>query len=1299
KARDLDPVIRGGVVVEADLWGEIWRDLQNTYFEEKGYDIKVDPTGILPQEHLGPVRMRHHLNEALLRAELLQKANEKLAQDPLSVLEELTRNQAVFTQKDVDLFLQKHVPPSEREGLLEAVLEHSQILPLYDKDTKEKTGHFTTQKVRAEEEKLLRFADTIAKKTTVRLSSVSTEKGLEDKNLSDEQKTAYDLCVNSGQNLSIIQGRAGVGKSYLLDAIRVAYETSGFRVLGLAPTNKIAMDLRKNGFQDAKTCHSFLFAFKNNREKLDSKTVVIADEAGMLGTQLSVELLNAIKSKGAKLILVGDDRQLNSVERGGTFRFLADQYGAVELAEVRRQTIGWQKAVSESLSQGNIKSAVHLLEDNKALIWNSTKEESLAILLKSWARDSMINPHETRQIIAQRNVDVDALNQGARDVLRQSGRLGDLEIICSTQRGRMTFSIGDRIQFTKTDKQQGFMNGSFGMIEKIDPQTKNMTIQLDNGEVKDLNPNTYDGLRHGYAATVYKTQGATLSSIYVLHSKGTNQPTNYVSLTRQTKSLSVYLAQDETPSTTHLIRQMERQQERGTSLVFDTLKDIEKLNQEKSFFSPLKETAEVLLTKVKDTFHRNEAFYKFEKQKNKPQEPAVVSVFKEAELKEKALSLVRDKRQNHIPKNVSSFGDVKAVEDALKQNIADFADHIFSSIGEEYNRATSSTTERRYGKKGHISVNLHTGAWIDYKNTELAGGPLHLLTKIKGLSFKEAVEYGASWAGLSPAKSISEKQSPDPSLSSSPSQKREKENLEKEAEENKIKVEKAQALWAKGQPLQGTIAERYLKEHRKIEREYPQDLRYVPNVKLAGEQNAENGLPCLIVAARSKEGDVTAVQLTFLDPTTAQKADIPVQKRSYGLLKGSAVTIQENKASNILFIAEGIETALSLKEAGIKGTIKASLGLSNIKRLAPQDPKTHIVICGDHDAPDSPAVKSLEKSVTVLQEKGFKVTVLKPDHLGEDFNDVLKKHGHEGVRKILIQAIPQGLTQPILVKDSSSSPVKREEQDVFNQITKNCEKYLYTHIAKENISFTSELKERIPLQAERAATFIFHAHTLKKTEPTEKETKLYLLRAKYELDRIPEISKKLNEEWHQKGHFDEKKDSLLIRMIAERQASIEGRLFFEAKQMGLQSSSNISELAESELKEHRSQTKPLAQKLISQHALSERAAIHCAKNILRYQETHGEKLTSGQMTAMAQISHQLEDKYNTPFAKEVGSHNIEYMRRMDGDLMFRERCSQEKASMSFEHKIIQAQTKAFLENTVSQVAKDLEKVNQRELSL
>ncbi|MBA3814896.1 MAG: AAA family ATPase, partial [Alphaproteobacteria bacterium] len=732
---------------------------------EKGYDLRVDPIGIIPQEHLGPVRMRHHMNEAIARSQLLQKSNEKLAQDPECVLEEMTRNRSVFTEKDVAFFLQKHVPSEEMAGLLEKTLAHHDVVPLYDKDSAQKTIYFTTKHVRAEEEKLLRFADTIANKSTFALPVNLAEKGMAGKTLSSEQKEAFDLCVSSEQNLCIIQGRAGVGKSYVLNAIRTAHEASCFRVLGLAPTHKVAMDLRQDGFAHAKTCHSFLFAYKNGREKLDSNTLVVVDEAGMLGTTLSVELFNVIKNSGAKLVLVGDDRQLSSVERGGTFKFLSERYGAAELRDVRRQSVDWQKAVSEALAEGKVKDAVYLLEENKAISWTPTAEESLTELLKDWSKDNLLKPHETRQIITQKNVDVDALNQGVRDILRSRGKLGDTEIVCTTQRGRVAFAEGDRIQFTKTDKAQGLMNASFGIIERIDLKTKRMTIRLDNKEIKVVSPDAYDGLRHGYASTVYKAQGSTLDHVYVLHSRVTNQSTNYVALTRQAKSLELYVSHDETPSEAALIHQMSRQDGNGTSLVFDTLNDIEKRQEETPFTTQLKHGAEALLTKIKDAFHRHEKFYQFEKPKNLAIEKAEVVAPDVQANQDPTLSSDGEKAQGlqgtqkqQVPQPVPSLKDIKSlstvidskvVEEALKQNMTSFADDIFSSIGEPYNPASSSSQERRYGKNGHIAVNLKTGAWIDHKNSEMAGGPLHMLTKLKGLEFKEALEYGASWAGLS----------------------------------------------------------------------------------------------------------------------------------------------------------------------------------------------------------------------------------------------------------------------------------------------------------------------------------------------------------------------------------------------------------------------------------------------------------------------------------------------------------------------------------------------------------------------
>ncbi|MCI5059204.1 MAG: hypothetical protein MRY83_24035 [Flavobacteriales bacterium] len=97
-------------------------------------------------------------------------------------------------------------------------------------------------------------------------------------------------------------------------------------------------------------------------------------------------------------------------------------------------------------------------------------------------------------------------------------------------------------------------------------------------------------------------------------------------------------------------------------------------------------------------------------------------------------------------------------------------------------------------------------------------------------------------------------------------------------------------------------------------------------------------------------------------------------------------------------------------------------------------------------------------------------------------------------------------------------------------------------------------------------------------------------------------------------------------MIAERQASIEGRLYFEAKQAGKEPSSRFSELTKKELIQHQAQTKKLAEKLSQEYSLSKTIAIYCANNILRYKETHGENSSEDQVSKIIRIENVLEKR-------------------------------------------------------------------------
>ncbi|MGN6670400.1 MAG: AAA family ATPase [Candidatus Nucleicultricaceae bacterium] len=610
KARDLDPEVRGGLVVEADLWGEIWKDLQNAYFREKGLDLRVDAIGLVPQEHLGPVRMRNHMNDALQRAELIKESNEALSKDPEVILESLSQNKAVISKRDIENFIEKHVPHDEKDAIKQSVFESKDLLSLLDPATGKETDFFTLKQTRENEEKLLRFAHHLQQQKSMVIAADIKESIKERYTLSSEQQAAFEHATHSNK-LSIIQGRAGVGKSYVLKPIREAHESSGYKVIGLAPTHKVAEDLKEEGFTHATTCHAFLFALKNQRQQIDDKTLLIVDEAAMLSTDLQIELLHAAKKAGAKVLLVGDSRQLPSIQRGGMFEILADTFGAVEITEVRRQTIKWQKDVSECLSRGEVFPALQTLDEYNRITFSPTKEESLSKLINTWSKDLRDDPSHTKLILVQRNIDVDTLNFAARDLMRSFGKLGDKDYAMMTKRGVTYFAEGDRIQLTETDKAQNLFNGNFGVIKKLSENS--CTIVQDNGEEITFNPESYIGLRHGYAGTIYKAQGSTLPKTYVLHDKATNLNNSYVSLTRQTEDLKVFASRAETQSLQHMAQQIGRVHGKEASLKYVTAKDLQKTAEEPSFIQKISDTARDVTTKVKDHFHKNDAFYEIQK--------------------------------------------------------------------------------------------------------------------------------------------------------------------------------------------------------------------------------------------------------------------------------------------------------------------------------------------------------------------------------------------------------------------------------------------------------------------------------------------------------------------------------------------------------------------------------------------------------------------------------------------------------------------------------------------------------------
>lgn len=586
KARDLDPEVRRfkgrAAVTDGERWGALWAAHQDAWFAAHGLGIRVEATAAVPGNHVGPIRMRAENSPAVARAEEIARQNAAAARDPETVPRVLTRNNATFTMRDLDRHLARHIfDEAEHLEVRGRVLGGGEVLALYDPATGEATGRYTTREVRDQERAALaegaRVAAGAPGSRHRALGASAMAAAHAGRTLRDDQRVALEHATGAG-GLKILEGRAGTGKSYTLAAVRDAHARAGYEVVGLGPTNGVAQDLRADGFARAATAHSELFGLRNGRVQWTRRTLVVVDEAAMLDSRITGELLTEARRSGAKLILTGDDRQLASIERGGLFAELIKAHGSAEISHVTRQRVDWQRRAARDLAEGRVEPAVRAFAANRALDWSGTEAEARARLVARWTADTAADlgadRTATRFVFAYTNAEVNALNTELRAVRRARGELGE-NTTFETKHGPADFAVGDRIQFTDTDKRAGLFNGNAGVITAIDQRTGRLSARLDAGTTGEARVVSwfacaFEGFRHGYAGTIYKGQGKTLDHTYLAHSRHWRRAASYVALTRQRQSAMIFAATETARDVRELARQMARSEIRSASVAWAT---------------------------------------------------------------------------------------------------------------------------------------------------------------------------------------------------------------------------------------------------------------------------------------------------------------------------------------------------------------------------------------------------------------------------------------------------------------------------------------------------------------------------------------------------------------------------------------------------------------------------------------------------------------------------------------------------------------------------------------------------------
>jgi AAA domain len=146
--------------------------------------------------------------------------------------------------------------------------------------------------------------------------------------LSDRQAEVATALMTSGHSVDLVIGVAGAGKSTTLGAVRAGFEAAGYRVIGTATSGQVAKALEEGAGISSRTLASLTWRLEHGQEGLSPHHVLVVDEGAMSSDADMAKLLGAVHASGAKLVAVGDYRQLSSVGPVGALEALAGAHSS-----------------------------------------------------------------------------------------------------------------------------------------------------------------------------------------------------------------------------------------------------------------------------------------------------------------------------------------------------------------------------------------------------------------------------------------------------------------------------------------------------------------------------------------------------------------------------------------------------------------------------------------------------------------------------------------------------------------------------------------------------------------------------------------------------------------------------------------------------------------------------------------------------------------------------------------------------------------------------------------------------------
>ncbi|SAL06690.1 exonuclease V subunit alpha [Caballeronia calidae] len=572
---------------------EEWAMTANHFLARAGIEVRIDhrsykTLGIELEASL-KVGIARHAGERGVMAGVLaenraraRRNGERLLVNPAIGIHALTATQSVFSRRDIEQFVFRNTDGEEQFRQVYARLMNSKELQAL-RDGGRQGEWFASTELREIEARLVERAQAMSRAGgTASGDDVVRARLRATRQFNAGQDAAFVALAGGGQ-LVVVNGAAGTGKSYVLAAAREALEADGMQVIGAALQGKTADDMQRDAGIASRTLHSLLSGIERGAVTLDQKTVLVIDEAGMVGSRQLEKLLGHAQAAGARVRLVGDAWQLHAVDAGDAFRAVSREAAVANrlesLTEIKRQNHGWQRDASLALAQHDVSTALNAYGEHGDVQLCVSVAAAREQLLAQWQADRQANPDGTQLLLTHTNAQREALNAGVRELRKAAGELGAEQLVSiatSASDGKPTgrqiaIAAGERIMFLQNEYAMQVKNGTLATVERIETHADKsasdvvLHVRLDDGRRLAVDTGQYGHFDHGYALTIHKSQGVTVDRAYVLATKTMHAELAYVAMTRHKESLVVAAGRDEFADGAAMIRSLSRADDKSFS--------------------------------------------------------------------------------------------------------------------------------------------------------------------------------------------------------------------------------------------------------------------------------------------------------------------------------------------------------------------------------------------------------------------------------------------------------------------------------------------------------------------------------------------------------------------------------------------------------------------------------------------------------------------------------------------------------------------------------------------------------------